>query len=384
MCQPDGTGAEMEADMAERKVIVEIKNVNKIYGTNHVVKDLDLKVYEGEFLTLLGSSGCGKTTTLRMVAGFEEPTSGTITVEGEPIDNKEPFERNVNTVFQSYALFPHMTIFDNVAYGLKMKKVSKPDIKKRVTEMLELVQLGGFEKRYPSQLSGGQKQRVAIARALINKPKVLLLDEPLGALDLKLRKQMQLELKRLQKKLNITFIYVTHDQEEALSMSDRVAIMSDGILQQVGTPLEIYESPATKFVATFIGETNLFEGYIKDISAHHANVIIENGEVRCKAQGFEVGEMVAISVRPERLRYSSEPVEGFSVKAKVKECVYVGSVLKAIVILPDGNEAKIERLAGQELPTEGEVYIYWENGDGKLIHSMDHTFFDKVENAKYA
>lgn len=370
--------------MAERKVIVEIKNVNKIYGTNHVVKDLDLEVYEGEFLTLLGSSGCGKTTTLRMVAGFEEPTSGTITVEGEPIDNKEPYERNVNTVFQSYALFPHMTIFDNVAYGLKMKKVAKPDIKKRVTEMLELVQLGGFEKRYPSQLSGGQKQRVAIARALINKPKVLLLDEPLGALDLKLRKQMQLELKRLQRKLNITFIYVTHDQEEALSMSDRVAIMSDGILQQVGEPLEIYESPATKFVATFIGETNLFEGYIKDISEHHATVVIENGEVRCRAQGFEEGEMVAISVRPERLRYSLEPVEGFSVKARVKECVYVGSVLKTIVILPDGNEAKIERLAGQELPTEGYVYIHWDKADGKLIHSMDNNFFNKVENARFA
>ena len=193
--------------------IVDIKEVNKIYGTNHVVKDLNLQVEEGEFLTLLGSSGCGKTTTLRMIAGFEEPTTGTICVEGEPIEDKEPFERDVNTVFQSYALFPHKTIYDNVAYGLKMKKVPKKEIKERVTEMLEMVQLSGFEKRYPSQLSGGQKQRVAIARALINRPKVLLLDEPLGALDLKLRKQMQLELKRLQKKLNITFIYVTHDQE---------------------------------------------------------------------------------------------------------------------------------------------------------------------------
>ena len=203
-------------------VIVDIKDVNKIYGTNHVVKDLNLQVEEGEFLTLLGSSGCGKTTTLRMIAGFEEPTTGSIQVEGEPIEDKEPFERNVNTVFQSYALFPHKTIYDNVAYGLKMKKVPKKEIKERVTEMLEMVQLSGFEKRYPSQLSGGQKQRVAIARALINRPKVLLLDEPLGALDLKLRKQMQLELKRLQKKLHITFIYVTHDQEEALTMSDRI------------------------------------------------------------------------------------------------------------------------------------------------------------------
>ena len=224
----------------EKKVMVEIKGVNKIYDkTNHVVKNLDLNVYEGEFLTLLGSSGCGKTTTLRMVAGFEEPTSGTIKVAGVNIENQEPYERNVNTVFQSYALFPHMNIYDNVAYGLKIKKLKKQEIKERVTKMLDLVQLGGFEKRYPSQLSGGQKQRVAIARALINNPQVLLLDEPLGALDLKLRKQMQLELKRLQRKLNITFIYVTHDQEEALTMSDRIGIMNDGILVQVGTPNDI-------------------------------------------------------------------------------------------------------------------------------------------------
>lgn len=247
------------------KYIVELDGVNKIYGTNHVVKDLNLKVEEGEFLTLLGSSGCGKTTTLRMIAGFEEPSSGSIRVEGESIEEKEPFERNVNTVFQSYALFPHKTIYDNIAYGLKMKKVPKQEIKQRVTEMMELVQLEGFERRYPSQLSGGQKQRVAIARALINRPRVLLLDEPLGALDLKLRKQMQLELKRLQKKLNITFIYVTHDQEEALTMSDRIAIMLDGILDQLGTPTEIYESPKTKFVATFIGETNIFDGAIVSI-----------------------------------------------------------------------------------------------------------------------
>ena len=259
--------------------IVDIKEVNKIYGTNHVVKDLNLQVEEGEFLTLLGSSGCGKTTTLRMIAGFEEPTTGTICVEGEPIEDKEPFERDVNTVFQSYALFPHKTIYDNVAYGLKMKKVPKKEIKERVTEMLEMVQLSGFEKRYPSQLSGGQKQRVAIARALINRPKVLLLDEPLGALDLKLRKQMQLELKRLQKKLNITFIYVTHDQEEALTMSDRIAIMHDGVMDQIGSPSEIYERPATKFVATFIGETNVFDGTIKSIQDGKAIIGIENGDV---------------------------------------------------------------------------------------------------------
>lgn len=363
-----------------KKVIVEIKGVNKLYGTNHVVKDLNLQVYEGEFLTLLGSSGCGKTTTLRMIAGFEEPTSGTITVEGESIGNKEPFERNVNTVFQSYALFPHMTVYDNIAYGLKIKKVKKAEIQKRVMDMLDMVQLGGFEKRYPSQLSGGQKQRVAIARALINQPKVLLLDEPLGALDLKLRKQMQLELKRLQRKLNITFIYVTHDQEEALSMSDRIAIMNQGVMEQIATPEEIYENPASKFVATFIGETNLFEGVVSSVNGNEVDIDLETGSVKGSGNDFAVGEMIAVSVRPERIKYSVEPVDGFTISGQVKEQVYVGSVLKSIVALPNGKEIKIERLAGQHLP-EGTVYIYWEKEAAKLIHSkIDNIFFNAVEN----
>lgn len=300
------------------KYIVELDGVNKIYGTNHVVKDLNLKVEEGEFLTLLGSSGCGKTTTLRMIAGFEEPSSGSIRVEGESIEEKEPFERNVNTVFQSYALFPHKTIYDNIAYGLKMKKVPKQEIKQRVTEMMELVQLEGFERRYPSQLSGGQKQRVAIARALINRPRVLLLDEPLGALDLKLRKQMQLELKRLQKKLNITFIYVTHDQEEALTMSDRIAIMHDGILDQLGTPTEIYESPKTKFVATFIGETNIFDGAIVSIEGRDILINVENGSILGTGDDFKNGEYITVSVRPEKMKYADRPVENFSINAIVK------------------------------------------------------------------
>ncbi|MGN0376331.1 MAG: ABC transporter ATP-binding protein [Suilimivivens sp.] len=371
--------------MEEKKVIVEIKNVNKVYqGDNAVVKDLNLRVYEGEFLTLLGSSGCGKTTTLRMIAGFEDITSGTILVEGENIEDKEPFERNVNTVFQTYALFPHMTVFDNVAYGLKIKKVPKKEIQEKVMEMLELVQLGGFEKRYPSQLSGGQKQRVAIARALINQPRVLLLDEPLGALDLKLRKQMQLELKRLQRKLKITFIYVTHDQEEALSMSDRIAIMNDGILQQVGTPLEIYEHPATRFVASFIGETNLFDGAVSSIEGDRVSVTVESGIITGKGTDFKVGEMVAVSVRPERIQYSSKPVEGFTLQAAVKEQVYVGSVLKTIVVLPNGNEIKIERLAGEELPNEGMVYLYWKDEDAKIIHSFDDNIFAAIDNIQLA
>ena len=372
----------MQIGVNMKNAIVEIKDVNKVYGVNHIVKDLNLTVYEGEFLTLLGSSGCGKTTTLRMIAGFEEQTSGSILVQGEDIASKAPFERDVNTVFQSYALFPHMNVYDNVAYGLKIKKIKNAEIKKRVMDMLELVQLGGFEKRFPSNLSGGQKQRVAIARALINKPKVLLLDEPLGALDLKLRKQMQLELKRLQKKLNITFIYVTHDQEEALSMSDRVAIMHQGVLEQVDIPYNIYENPKTKFVATFIGETNLFEGYVKEINGSEVSVVIESGIIKGKGNDFSLNEMIAVSVRPERMKYSLTPVEGFTIEAVVKEQVYVGATLKTIAVLPNGSEVKLERLAGQALPLEGTVFLYWENEDAKLIHSPDQTFYDAVENIK--
>ncbi len=368
------------------KNIVEIEGVNKIYGTNHVVRNMNLSVGEGEFLTLLGSSGCGKTTTLRMIAGFEEPTSGSIRVEGEPIEEKEPYERNVNTVFQSYALFPHKTIYDNIAYGLKMKKVPKAEIKERVAEMMEMVQLGGFEKRYPSQLSGGQKQRVAIARALINRPRVLLLDEPLGALDLKLRKQMQIELKRLQKKLNITFIYVTHDQEEALTMSDRIAVMHDGVIDQLGTPTEIYEHPATRFVATFIGETNTYDGCISSITDGVAVMTLENGivSVACP-DDFSILEYATVSVRPEKMRFSSSPVEGFGLQAQVKDYIYVGSVLKCIVSLPNGNELKIERLAGQELPPVGSrCYPYWIPSDAVLIHNESHYIFEALNDIRLA
>ncbi len=366
--------------------IVEIAGVNKIYGTNHVVRDLNLSIEEGEFLTLLGSSGCGKTTTLRMIAGFEEPTTGTIKVEGEQVEDKEAYERNVNTVFQSYALFPHKTIFDNIAYGLKMKKVPKDEIKTRVLEMMDMVQLNGFERRYPSQLSGGQKQRVAIARALINRPKVLLLDEPLGALDLKLRKQMQLELKRLQKKLNITFIYVTHDQEEALTMSDRIAVMHDGVIDQLAKPTDIYEHPATKFVATFIGETNIYDGCITSIKDGVATMTLENGEVSVACPSdFSLLEYATISVRPEKMDFSVTPVAGFELKAQVKDYIYVGSVLKAIVTLPNGLELKIERLAGQELPPIGSIcYPHWKVEDAVLIHNESHYIFEALDNIKLA
>ena len=368
------------------KNIVEIEGVNKVYGTNRVVKDLNLTVEEGEFLTLLGSSGCGKTTTLRMIAGFEEPTTGTIRVEGESIEEKEPFERNVNTVFQTYALFPHKTIFDNIAYGLKMKRVPKAEIKERVLEMMEMVQLSGFEKRYPSQLSGGQKQRVAIARALINRPRVLLLDEPLGALDLKLRKQMQLELKRLQKRLNITFIYVTHDQEEALTMSDRIAVMHDGIIDQLATPIDIYEHPTTRFVATFIGETNIYDGCVTSITDGIAKITLENGAVKVACDDtFSILEYATISVRPEKMRFSITPVDDFELVAQVKDYIYVGSVLKCIVALPNGNELKIERLAGQELPEIGSrIYPYWAPEDAVLIHNDSYKIFKVLDDIKLA
>lgn len=340
--------------------IVSLINVEKSFGKNKVVKSMNIEVKEGEFLTLLGPSGCGKTTTLRMIAGFEDATSGIIKVQGVRVEDKEPFERDVNTVFQNYALFPHMTVFDNIAYGLKIKKRPKDEIKKRVNEMLDLVQLKGYENRKPDALSGGQKQRVAIARALINNPKVLLLDEPLGALDLKLRKQMQVELKRLQKKLGITFVYVTHDQEEALTMSDRIAVMNEGVIEQLGTPREIYDRPLTKFVAGFIGESNIFDG--KVISVNDGIIYVETsaGTMKVKGNGFEAGEDIHVSIRPEHIKVSADSVEGFNLRGKIKDNIYMGTFVKTSVDLKDKTEVKYSRIEKEEEFTEGNfVNIYW-------------------------
>ncbi len=371
--------------MEERKAIVEIKNVNKIFGENHVVHDLDLTIYKGEFLTMLGPSGCGKTTILRMIGGFEEPTGGQILVEGERVEDKEPFERNVNTVFQSYALFPHMNIWNNVAYGLKMKKVKKEEISRQVAEMLQLVRLNGFEKRYPSQLSGGQKQRVAIARALINRPKVLLLDEPLGALDLKLRKEMQLELKNLQKKLGITFVYVTHDQEEALTMSDRIAVMNQGYLDQLDTPERVYEKPATKFVADFIGESNIFEATISHMTGDTASIGLEVGNALClleKGVSYSLSEMVYACVRPEKVLFSAGEAEGFNIKGVVKEQIYVGNIIKSNIIIANGQMVILSRLDIDEVPKVGEaVNIYWNPDDVVLMKSRGYQIHHVIENA---
>ena len=294
---------------------------------------MNMEIYEGEFLTLLGPSGCGKTTTLRMIAGFEDATSGIIKVQGERVENKEPYQRDVNTVFQNYALFPHMTVFDNVAYGLTIKKVPKDEIRQRVAEMLELVQLTDYERRKPDELSGGQKQRVAIARALINRPKVLLLDEPLGALDLKLRKQMQIELKRLQKKLGITFVYVTHDQEEALTMSDRIAVMNAGVIEQLGTPMEIYDHPLTRFVAGFIGESNIFDGTVTAVEGDLLRVDTPAGKLLTRGSGFAVGEEMHVSIRPEYLEAGERSADGFDLPARIKDFTYMGTVVKTALDL---------------------------------------------------
>lgn len=365
--------------------IIQLSDVNKFYGDVHVIRDLDLEVEEGEFFTMLGSSGCGKTTTLRMVAGFEQPTSGTVTLDGEDMADVAPNRRDVNTVFQSYALFPHMTVFDNVAYGLRLRRVPKDEVARRVGEMLDLVQMGGFERRRPAQLSGGQRQRVAIARALVNRPKVLLLDEPLGALDLKLRKQMQLELKRLQRRLGITFVYVTHDQEEALSMSDRIAIMNAGILEQVGTPTEIYEEPATRFVATFIGETNIFEALVSGVSGDLASLALESGEAVVRAHGCEAGVMASVSVRPERVSLDDEPRDGFALPGVVSDRVYVGSAVKLVVELGNGQEVRVERLAGDaDVPLGSRVFLSWDPADARVLRNLDQTFYAAVRSADVA
>ncbi|SHJ36003.1 spermidine/putrescine transport system ATP-binding protein [Dethiosulfatibacter aminovorans DSM 17477] len=340
--------------------IVTLIDVEKSFGKNQVVKKMNIEVKQGEFLTLLGPSGCGKTTTLRMIAGFEEASSGIIKVQGESIEDKEPFERDVNTVFQNYALFPHMSVFDNIAYALKIRKRPKDEIAARVNEMLNLVQLKGYEKRKPEALSGGQKQRVAIARALINNPKVLLLDEPLGALDLKLRKQMQVELKRLQKKLGITFIYVTHDQEEALTMSDRIAIMNEGIIEQLDTPREIYDRPVTKFVAGFIGESNILDGKVTAVNDEILDVETPAGTLRVKGNGFRIGESIHVSIRPEYINVSINPVEGFSLKGRIKDFIYMGTVVKTAVDMKDNSELKYSRFEKDDDFEEGDsVQISW-------------------------
>ena len=350
--------------------IVRLEHVEKWYGDNHVVKDMNLDIAEGEFLTLLGPSGCGKTTTLRMIAGFENATEGTILVQGERVEDKEPYQRDVNTVFQNYSLFPHMTVYDNVAYGPSIKKVPKKEIRERVSEMLALVQMSGYEKRKPDELSGGQKQRVAIARALINRPRVLLLDEPLGALDLKLRKQMQIELKRLQKKLGITFVYVTHDQEEAMTMSDRIAVMKDGIIEQIDRPSRIYQHPKTRFVADFIGESNIFDGTVQRAAGDVLTIRLPCGTVTARGAGFSSGQKVYVSVRPEHLCIASERQEGFDLEARILDSVYMGTLTKVMMKTKDDQEIKFSRFEETQGLKEGSlVQVFWSPEKAVVIPS---------------
>jgi len=315
---------------------VEMRDVSKVFGDVVAVDHVSVGIRQKEFFALLGPSGCGKTTSLRMIAGFERPTSGEIYIDDRPMGSTPPFQRNVNTVFQSYALFPHMTVEQNVGFGLEMKGVSRGEIARRVGEALELVRLPQLAKRYPRQMSGGQQQRVALARALVNRPKVLLLDEPLGALDAKLRKEMQIELKTLQREVGITFIFVTHDQEEALTMSDRIAVFSKGKVLQVGTPLEIYERPTTRFVADFIGETNFLEGKVKEVNGEFARVLV-NGDrtfVGRAMEGVRPGVDATISVRPEKVQLIEQPDGSPNCyEVQVHSIAYVGSDTRVLVLL---------------------------------------------------
>ncbi len=305
------------------------------------VADADFSIGAGEFFSMLGPSGCGKTTTLRMIAGFETPTEGAIRLEGKDVSRMPPHKRNVNTVFQHYALFPHMTVWDNVAYGPRSLKKDKAEVKRRVDELLDVVRLTDFAKRKPSQLSGGQQQRVALARALVNYPSALLLDEPLGALDLKLRHVMQFELKRIQREVGITFVYVTHDQEEALTMSDRIAVMNSGNVEQIGTPTEIYDRPSTVFVASFIGQANLWHGKQMGMSGDLAQLSVLGTTLLARPGDtkIETGGQATLMVRPERLRVSMDPVSGdvVSVEATVVDLTFQGPVVRLSLEAADGS-----------------------------------------------
>jgi spermidine/putrescine transport system ATP-binding protein len=349
---------------------VRLVGVVKRFGDIVAVDHVDLEVHRGEFFSLLGPSGCGKTTTLRMIGGFEEPTEGRIELRGQDVTWLPPYRRNVNTVFQHYALFPHLTIFENVAFGLRRRGVKEPEIRRRVTEMLQLVQLSGMERRRPNQLSGGQAQRVALARALINEPAVLLLDEPLGALDLKLRKQMQLELKRIQEEVGITFIYVTHDQEEAMTMSDRIAVMNGGHLEQVGEPETLYERPATRFVAGFLGVSNLLPGRVDGMAGEYAVVrLADTTAIRVPRNQVDGAVHLEVGVRPEKIRLLSREAavpEGLNaLSGVIRDASYLGVSTQYVVQARGGAlltvyEQNVERTAHGSLHRPGEeVTLAW-------------------------
>ncbi len=330
------------------EVDVRLDRVAKAFGDTLAVNDVSLDVFEGEFFSMLGPSGCGKTTTLRMIGGFEDPTSGVVYLGGRDVTDDPPYRRDVNTVFQSYALFPHLNVFENVAFGLRRKRVDRSDIVERVNEALRLVDLEGFHARKPSQMSGGQQQRVALARALVNRPKVLLLDEPLGALDLKLRKQMQLELKRIQQEVGITFIYVTHDQEEAMTMSDRLAVMQHGKIEQLGAPEDVYENPATSFVAGFLGASNLLEGEVEGTRNGSTTIRLSTGSLVVAPSTRmppDSDSHVRVGVRPEKITIEADegtpPPGANAVTGILRVSSYIGVSLQYKVDGPEGTELTV-------------------------------------------
>jgi spermidine/putrescine transport system ATP-binding protein len=347
-----------------------IDGVTKLFGDFKAVDDVSFTIRDGEFFTMLGPSGCGKTTTLRMIAGFEEPTIGRVLLQGRDVTFVPPAKRNVNMVFQAYALFPHMTVWDNVAFGLQIKKVSRDETRRRVDEAIQTVRLGGFEKRKPGQLSGGQQQRVALARALVNRPAALLLDEPLGALDLKLRKELQLELKHLQLQTQTTFVYVTHDQEEALSMSDRIAVMNDGVVEQIATPRELYEYPATPFVAGFIGVSNLLSLRVDRRIDGCVVMDLADGDRLVASTSLPDADL-QVTVRPEKITLASGEVSGIAsqVSGVVSDVVYLGSMTQLIVELRTGEKLVVHRLNAEGVadPVVGDRVVLQWAGDHSYV-----------------
>jgi len=327
----------LQGDESSSADVIVLDHVTKRFADFVAVHEANFSIGRGEFFSMLGPSGCGKTTTLRMIAGFESPTSGRILLDGEDVSRTPPYRRNVNTVFQQYALFPHMSVFDNVAFGLRSRKAPKDEVTRAVGEMLEIVRMTGFSKRRPTQLSGGQQQRVALARALVNKPAALLLDEPLAALDLKLRQAMQLELKRIQRDTAVTFIFVTHDQQEALTMSDHIAVMSDGWVEQIGTPTEIYHRPSTPFVAGFIGEANLLAGSLQSRAGGVASVAVAGGALAVPDSPAAVGS-VLVMVRPEKVNVGrAAPADGHAgVPATVQDVIFRGATVHVGLTATDG------------------------------------------------
>jgi spermidine/putrescine transport system ATP-binding protein len=355
---------------------VELRQVFKTFGADVTVRQLDLAVQPGEFFSILGPSGCGKTTILRMIAGFESPTAGEVLIQGASVGRVPAHRRPVNTVFQSYALFDHMTVKDNIAFGLKIRRLGTAQVRDRVAEALRLVQMEAMANRYPAQLSGGQQQRVALARALVNRPAVMLLDEPLGALDQKLRKQMQVELANLHRQLGITFMMVTHDQEEALSLSDRIAVMNNGQIEQIGTPSNIYDCPRTPFVADFIGETNLLPGRVDQTYPAQVQVTTASG-LRVLAQSTQspspMVQSVVVSVRPEKINLSlSAPVSGGNCyQGQVSHLMYLGTHLHCVVHLSSGEALTVRQpnRSGGAFTVDTPVYVHWAADDCLVLNA---------------